>query len=632
MIIFRRLLLVFAAVQLVCSVPLLAAEDAKQDSRARRLESRADKTFIRGDYDKAMKLYNQANDRLESSEQKYALQLKMGRLYIMLQMPDEAILHYSAVLEGSPQTMNVNDACFFIDALRQQNRLQDAEVVARRLVVNSPYSLNQRYINTRNSLANQQHYYGITTHDFDVKRLDKNGPDAEYWVGEWNGDLFYAISTSRLQDPLKVFYHQTHYLALHDGSQPEVFRGIPRDLHSGPVVFTRKKDYMIATGINYRSTDHILGMDSNHSLFVTQLYYSRIDKNNVRWSRFVPVFEGQPEYNYAHPALFDDDRALIFSSDRPGGYGGMDLYVSRWDEASGKWGEPLNMGPLVNTEGDEIYPSVRGDQLYFSSNGQAGFGGYDIYKIRFSADRIIDGTLSHFPYPVNSVFNDFGLYTDDQTAYFVSDRGGLGAKDDIYWFPLSGSGNVGGISDQQTAMTGNFGVINGLMGSNTGTVNKDLVITPVDRVPERGEVLLSVYFDFNKYALTPESASAINSLMSDPMTGYIAELSIVGYADDIGGYQYNKRLSENRADAVAGYIRKRYADSPRLYVEGRGQLSLSQSERDAAMSDMNSSSERGVSYSPEVNRYEHSLEFLSFDEQVALKGKLRRVDIVVRQK
>lgn len=630
MTIIRRLFVVFAVIQLFCGAHVcFAVNNVGIDSRARKLETKADKAFIRGDFDKAMKMYVLADNRLDNSEQKHNLRLKMARLYILLQMSNNAIDYYGSLVNEVDQILTVNDVCFYIDALRQQNRLQEAEIVARKYAMLGEYSLNQRYKNISNALANQQHYYNKGVADYSVTRLPQNSNDSEYWIGEWNNNTFYAVSTSRMKDPLKVYYHQTRYLALEDDSQPEIFYNIPRDLHSGPVAFTANKDLMIATKIAYRNTDHIISTETDNSIFVTQLYYSRIDKNNVRWSRFEPIFPHQEGYNYAHPVFFNNDQSIIFSSDRPGGYGGMDLHISHWNDAENRWGDPVNLGPLVNTEGDEIYPRIIDNTLFFSSNGLEGFGGYDIYRIGFQQNKPIHGTLSHFPYPINSVFNDFGLYVDGNNAYFVSDRNGPSMHDDLYVFDISAGGLFNGVSEEQLAMEGSINIISGLTES-TVSQQIDLEITPLYNIPQVGELLISVYFNFNKYNLNTEALNILDELLTGNSLDYVAELYIIGYADDIGGARYNQRLSENRAQAVANHISKK-SNSPQLFVEGRGQISLTEEQIYNALNDMISGA-NNISYSPESNKYNYRLDLLSFDELVKLNSSLRRVDIIVKKK
>ena len=85
--------------------------------------------------------------------------------------------------------------------------------------------------------------------------------------------------------------------------------------------------------------------------------------------KYVPAFPQEEMSSYAHPYLFNEGKSLLFTSDMPGGCGGFDLYVVHWDEEAQAWGTPVNLGPDVNTEGDEIFPVIYKGRLIFSSNG-----------------------------------------------------------------------------------------------------------------------------------------------------------------------------------------------------------------------------------------------------------------------
>ena len=605
--------------------------DPKINGRARQIEAKADRSFVKGDYSRAMINYRRADARLAESNQKYALKLKMARLYTLLQEPKETIHYYDTVQSMADTMLTVNDICFFIDALRQNGEAQRAEIIARKYAFRNPFSRNQRFINMLQSLSNNRYYYAKGGSDYEVKIFERNTELPEYWIGNWEGDSFYAASHSRMQDPLKVFYHRTQYFALNSDKVLKPFKSIPRELQSGPVAFANDKTMMVATGISYRSADRIAGVGTDKGLYATQLYYSKINRRSGGWSRFEPLFELQEGFSYAHPTFFNEDKSLVFSSDRPGGYGGMDLYISHWNEASGKWGDPINMGPVVNTEGDEIYPRIIDDGLYFSSNGQVGYGGYDIYRVSFGHNIVLPGSMYHYPYPINSANNDFGLFFDTEKGYFISDRRGASGKDDIYSFNSSitplGSQSVIGVSDEYSAMAGNLNLITGLKTSTTQTFEKELLITPTYRVPDEGEVLLSVYFDFNRYALDYHAVERLKELLENPVMDEIKELSIVGYADEFGSQVYNKRLSEQRAEAVATFINAGRLTS-NLFIEGRGQLFLSQEEYMEAMQQNKPKSIQLPIYK-EVKTVSN---YLSFEDRIRINRTLRRVDIIVKKK
>ncbi len=141
------------------------------------------------------------------------------------------------------------------------------------------------------------------------------------------------------------------------------------------------------------------------------------------------------EYSVAHPTLTADGNTLYFASDMPGGFGGMDLYYS--EKGSGKWGPPLNMGPSINTEGNEIFPyfHAKSARLYFASDGHIGLGGLDIHYME-QQEGGSWGTIENLGYPMNTISDDFGIvFSEEGTCgYISSDRDGGVGCDDVYSF------------------------------------------------------------------------------------------------------------------------------------------------------------------------------------------------------
>lgn len=586
-----------------------------------RLEKKADRHFIAGQYDRAMEINRRAERRMsEQSLERLRLELKMARLYTLMQRYDEAIEYYGLVMASADSMLTVEDVCLYIDNFRLAGNPQQAEVVARNYAFRSPYNRNQRYMNTLTALSNKQHYYGRGDSDYKVRLYDRSTSQPEYWIGSFGDETFYAVSHSTLQDPLKIYYHRSQYFSVKgETGNDSPLRVIPRELHSGPLAFSPDNTIMIATGIDYTFNDRIYSLDQIRGLYPTQLFYSTVERGIGRWGAFKPLFTYVPGYSYAHPSFFNEGRSIIFSSDCPGGYGGMDLYVCHWSDAEQKWSDPSNVGPNVNTEGDEIYPYIVDNKLYFSSNGLEGFGGYDIYHVIFTNNMSSVGSLFHYPHPINTTSNDFGAFIHGKEGYFISDRRGASGRDDIYRFDSSvntlGSDLSIGVSEEYSAMRGDLNLIKGLGrsgGNNTAEKELDLDI------PGEGELLASVYFDFDEWALTEESMEVLDTLAADPKMNRIAELSVLGYADEFGTEQYNAPLSEYRAEEVAGYLREKQFQ-PELHVEGMGQLILTSYDYSE------------MSAVPQLHR-EDRPKTMSMSDRIKLVRKARRVDIYVKRK
>ena len=152
------------------------------------------------------------------------------------------------------------------------------------------------------------------------------------------------------------------------------------------------------------------------------------------WGEIKELPFNSDEYNTAHPSISPDGTKLYFASDMPGGFGGMDIYVS--EKEGEKWGPPMNLGPKINTEGHEIFPFMSDQaRLYYSSDSHVGLGGLDLYYIQ-SEENNEWGEPINLGYPINSKYDDFGIAIkeDGKFGYFTSDRPGGSGRDDIYSF------------------------------------------------------------------------------------------------------------------------------------------------------------------------------------------------------
>ncbi|MBL7930849.1 MAG: PD40 domain-containing protein, partial [Bacteroidia bacterium] len=144
--------------------------------------------------------------------------------------------------------------------------------------------------------------------------------------------------------------------------------------------------------------------------------------------------------HFAHPCLSVDGKVLYFTTRLSGGYGGLDIWSCTYDAKSNSWGQPKNCGPMVNTAGNESFPSVSSDgrKLYFSSDYHPGLGGLDIFMAEIGSDGKMSKPVENLKYPINSSYDDFGIVYEGkkQRGYFSSNREGGKGGDDIWSFNL----------------------------------------------------------------------------------------------------------------------------------------------------------------------------------------------------
>jgi len=226
---------------------------------------------------------------------------------------------------------------------------------------------------------------------------------------------FLDFSDSRNRGMIKMFYVDT-IPGIEWTKYAEFAKEIQTKLNNGPVTFNASGDTM------YYSRNRIVEGDAKKlSVYRNKLGLFSSVYNGQEWT-MVREFRFNSEwYNITSPCLSPDGQRLYFASDRPDGFGGADIYYCRL--RNGYWEEPVNLGPAVNTSGNESYPYINEvGELFFSSD-VSGFGGKDIFVTKEKRTNIWYPPV-HLDAPINSEFDDFGIITDNlmTQGYFSSNR------------------------------------------------------------------------------------------------------------------------------------------------------------------------------------------------------------------
>jgi len=351
-----------------------------------------------------------------------------------------------------------------------------------------------------------------------------------------------------------------------------------------------------------------------------QIYTSR--RTGRLWSKpeIVPIVFDSTEA-VGHPTISRDELIIYFSSDRPGGFGGKDIWVAWRDGPTQPFGRPYNVGPVVNTPGDEMFPYLRSDTLlYFSSDGHPGLGGLDIFYSRMDTGNVW-GQPVNMGIPINSAADDFAIIFEPtgEKGYFSSDRSGRKSREDIYSFivppveytlsgvvkddrtlqPVPGArvDIVGSDGISMTARTADNGVYmfgkSQIMPNTTyemivskdnyfnasGKVTtvgyekskdltRDFILAPI---PEEPIVLPEILYDLAKWDLKPQYQDSLQGLIAtlDENPTLIVELA--SHTDARDTYERNDILSQKRAQSVVDYLIERGIDPDRLVAKGYGE-------------------------------------------------------------
>ena len=384
------------------------------------------------------------------------------------------------------------------------------------------------------------------------------------------------------------------------------------NLNEGAQNISQDGELLVFTGCNYPEGEGSC-----------DLYFSV--RNNSGWTEaqnLGPLIN--TEFWESSPSLSPDKKALYFASNRPGGYGGKDIWVS-YRQPNGRWGEPQNAGGTINTSGDEGCPFMHADNqtLYFNSNGHTGYGMTDLFLTR----RLSDSAWTepeNLGYPINTI-NDEGsliVASDGKTSYYASDRSDTKGGLDIYTFALredirpvktlwvkgkvydkktkAGLPSAVELADVntrklatriQTDEEGNYLVTLPVGKDYAFNVNrrgylfysdnfslknnaadsphvKDIPLQPIEAGAQ--VVLRNIFFETKQFSLQPSSAGELDKLAALMNDNPRMKIQISGHTDNVGQPKDNLSLSENRARAVVSYLLTRGISPQRMVSKGYG--------------------------------------------------------------
>ena len=313
-----------------------------------------------------------------------------------------------------------------------------------------------------------------------------------------------------------------------------------------------------------------------------------------------------------HPAVSPDGRYLYFASDMPGGFGGKDIWRINLLERSGSL---ENLGPQINTAGDEMFPYMRTDSLmYFSSDGHPGFGGLDLFTARLNStgDR---WSIENMGKPMNSAGDDFGItFGEGESGFFSSNRGDGRGYDHIYSFnkpeikvTISGYvvdkddepvpnavirivGDDGSIQKEVARDDGSFkfnlqrGVRYVMQAGAKGYLNvkqefesdmeeadADYAVDFVLAAVFKPQVVENIFYDFDRATLRPESKTALDEMAQMLRDNPSVTIEMGSHTDRVGSDEYNMALSDRRAKSVVDYLVAAGIGADRLTWKGYGE-------------------------------------------------------------
>ena len=592
---------------IVCFALLLCGCGADQNMK------KGDAFFAVGEYYDAATYYRKAYTQTPSKERAVRGQraMKMAECYRRLHFTSKAISAYNiAVKTKAADSLTY----FYLGQLQMRNGNYKEAAKQFQMAIDS-----------------------LPATDIHLQ-LAKNGLKATQLAPQWKKESTYTVKRENLFNSRRAEYSpvlsgenydQLYFTSTRNQAQGDEVSGIT-GTKAGDIFMAQKdeqgkwmKPFAIDSELNSAFDEGACAFTPDgKTMFLTQCKtdpnyprYATIvtsNRSDATWSKPTEVQISKDTLtSFAHPAVSPDGEWLYFVSDMPGGQGAYDIWrcrLLRYNEV----GAPENLGPIVNTPGDELFPTFRpnGD-LYFSSDGHPGMGGLDIFLLPVGSKK-----LTHFGAPLNSQGDDFGMTFEGRfnRGYFCSNRGDTRGYDHIYSFynPEIIQTVKGWVYEQdgyelpaaQVYMVGNDGtnlrlsvrsdgsfeqevkpgVDYVLLGTCKGYLNhqEELSIKPVSKSEEyvlqfplaniSSPVLIeNIFYDFNKATLRPESQTALDELVNLLNENPNITIELSAHTDYKGSDSYNERLSQQRAESVVNYLIAHGIASDRLTPKGYGE-------------------------------------------------------------
>lgn len=594
-----------------------------------------------------------------------------GRVNSYLRVYDQAIKYYEDAIALNPDK---NDTIYFdlANALKYTGQYDNAKTTYQKFLQRYPVKdANDFYVKQANFEMEGCDYAKV------AKELDKDCPTWRVYSDQGldalneadNDDQFPALFVVQTDSFIIFTSHRAGATGTNPKKKPTEKKLIPKGYYakdgqpfSDLWIVTMESDSTFGTpenmgkSVNTKTNDasavidptgsvmyySICGEGKSRKKYGCSIYESKFDASKNRWGTFEKVpglaatrdvkvnsrgkTKKAPTYD-VHPTLADGGNTMYFVSDREGGAGGLDIWVST--KTGETWSTPINAGKSINTPANETSPHIGADgkTLYFASKGYKGFGGYDLYKA--------SGKISTWSEPenmgfgINTSFDDFGLIwtQQDTLGYLTSSRNGNG-RDDIFrivknYCPQLEITVQGNVRDEQSKQAIPFATVilysydndnlvpvdtfktqqdgrysfslqKGYKYKLVGTAPEYLtneVIVDTRTVTGRGkqvieqdvDILLTpieidvmvliqnIYYDFDKADLRAESKTALDKLVRMLTDNPSITIQVASHTDTNGSEKYNIRLSNRRSKSVVDYLEKAGIDKRRLSSFGFGE-------------------------------------------------------------
>lgn len=601
--------------------------------RYNRRINAAEEAFNNYQFNNALNRYKKAYSRTRDRDNRNYIIFKMGESYRYMNDTRRAEVNYRRVIRGNydkkepivwlryGDMLRINEKydlaeeayLAYIEAVPEDPRgevgLESVRLALQWLDNPTKYEVtNERRINTREDEFSPNYAdRNFNSIVFTSNRDGVTGKGKDDWTDMNYTDLFFARRDPKGDWGTPVLVDNQELV--NTGS------------HEGVATFTQRFTNMYFTRCYSQKSEEEKG-------YGCQIYMATREGNS--WTEPVKLeLGGDSTHVIGHPTLSSNELTIIFIADFEGSVGGKDLWIATRSSATESFGAARNLGELINTTADELFPFLRDDTvLYFSSKGHPGMGGLDIFK-----SSLVDGQWQkpvNMQYPVNSPGDDFGITfkPGEETGFFSSNRRGGRGGDDIYSFvkpplvfTLQGVirneanlqfvpgaairmvGTDGSSVEGRTDPKGFYSFASSQIKPNTTyelTVNhegffikkgayttvdvfanRDFVVDfMLEPIPDKAIPLPEIRYELAKWDLLPQYQDSLRGLIRIMDQNPTIVIELAAHTDSRNTFEYNDILSQRRAESVVNYLIERGISADRMVARGYGKRVPRTLERD----------------------------------------------------
>ena len=567
-------------------------------------QKRADKLYNNLAYVEAVEVYKEL---IENDYNTRENRLKLAETYMKLRSPENAVFYYEDILEDST---NISAEYYYeyAQALRGAKRYEESrEWLQKYLESNGEASAEVNKILDKNNPEIQTTYT--------LKKSDFNSEFSDFGALKHEGKTYFVSARNSGNSEKEYSWNEEPFLdvyQLNSNAEVSPISGeINTKLHDGPISFGQEGETLYFTRNNYYNDKE--GKRDKEATNHLKIYSAQ--KSGNSWVNIQELPINNNEYSVGHPSVSPDGKTLYFTSNMPGGKGGTDLYKVSIN-GNNSFGNPENLGDLINTAEDESFPFIDEDEmLYFSSTGHGGYGLADIYKIDLNAE---NPQIINLGETINSNLDDFSYFreTNSNAGFIASNRDG---SDNIYGFnqllPLILKGKVTDAvngnpiaqatirlfneNNEQIAFLesdedGNYkttvnrnmeipleakqieyknfnATLNTSNMQDSEEMEYNIALKPVADVEYLAEIN-NIYFDFDKSNIRPDAAKELDKLvklMRDEYPDLVIEVG--SHTDKRGSEAYNEALAKRRAQSTRDYLIEQGIAKNRIKEQGYGE-------------------------------------------------------------